>query len=84
MTEIYNVYEARTHLSQLMERAAAGEAIILAKAGKPMVELTPIKPRRKNKKKFKRTPGLLRGQMKMAPDFDDEDPEILKMFGIED
>jgi len=83
MTEIYNVYEAKTNLSQLMERAVAGEKITLAKAGKPMVELTPVKPKKNKKKKF-RTPGLLRGQMKMAPDFDDEDPEILKMFGIED
>ncbi len=66
-----------------MDRACAGEGIILAKAGKPMVELTPIKPKRKNKKKFKRTPGLLRGKLKMASDFDETTPEILEMFGIE-
>jgi len=44
-----NIHEAKTHLSRLVERAAAGEEIIIAKAGKPMARLVayqpPIKPR---------------------------------------
>jgi prevent-host-death family protein len=37
-----NMHEAKTHLSRLIERALAGEEVIVAKAGKPLVRLTPI------------------------------------------
>jgi prevent-host-death family protein len=37
-----NLYEAKTHLSSLVERAAAGEEIVIAKAGKPMAKLVPV------------------------------------------
>lgn len=37
----YNIYEARTHLSRLIERAAAGEEIVIARAGEPLVKLVP-------------------------------------------
>lgn len=44
------MHEAKTHLSRLVEQAVAGEPFIIAKAGKPMVKVTPIeeesKPRR--------------------------------------
>lgn len=39
-----NIYEAKSKLSQLVERAMAGEEVIIAKAGKPMVKLIPIEP----------------------------------------
>jgi prevent-host-death family protein len=39
-----NVYEAKTHLSSLVERAANGEEIVIAKAGKPMAKIVPIAP----------------------------------------
>jgi prevent-host-death family protein len=39
----YNVYEARTHLSRLIERAAAGEEIVIARAGEPLVKLVPYR-----------------------------------------
>jgi prevent-host-death family protein len=39
-----NVHEAKTHLSRLLERAHAGEEIILAKAGKPYARLVPLEP----------------------------------------
>jgi len=42
MTTTVNVHEAKTHLSRLLERAHAGEEIILAKAGKPYARLLPI------------------------------------------
>ncbi len=38
-----NIHEAKTHLSRLLERAQAGEQIIIAKAGVPLVELTPVR-----------------------------------------
>lgn len=37
-----NIYEAKAHLSQLLERALAGEEIVIARAGKPLVKLTPV------------------------------------------
>ncbi len=54
MPDMYNTYEAKTHLSALMERAARGESIVLAKAGKPQCQLVPViagqvRPGRKSK-----------------------------------
>jgi prevent-host-death family protein len=42
MATTVNIHEAKTHLSNLVERAAKGEEIIIAKAGKPMVRLVPL------------------------------------------
>lgn len=49
MSDIINVHEAKTHLSRLLDRAHAGEEIILGKAGKPYARLVPLKapPKRK-------------------------------------
>lgn len=44
MTMIVNVHQAKTHLSKLLDRAHAGEEIILAKAGKPYAVLGPLPP----------------------------------------
>jgi len=49
-----NIHEAKTHLSRLLEAVAAGEEIIIAKAGKPIAKLVPIE-------KPKRKPGTLKG-----------------------
>ena len=49
MTETVNVYEAKTHLSRLLDRVAAGEEIVIARAGKPVAKLVPLpatEPRR--------------------------------------
>jgi prevent-host-death family protein len=48
MSKIYNVAEARAHFSELIDRAAASEEIVIAKAGKPIVRLAPVtlEPRR--------------------------------------
>ena len=42
MSEIVNIYDAKTQLSRLVDRAAAGEDIVIARAGKPMVRLVPV------------------------------------------
>ena len=63
--ESVNIHQAKTHLSRLVERAAAGEAIIIAKAGKPMAKLVPLETTL-----GPREPGYWRGQVKMAEDFD--------------
>lgn len=73
---IINTYEAKTQLSKLIERAAAGEEIIIAKAGKPVARLTaytePAKPREG---------GQLRGKIWIADDFDDPLPDdLLRAF----
>lgn len=61
-----NIHEAKTHLSRLVERVAAGEEMIIAKAGKPMARLVPLeKPMQK-----KREPGALKGKIWMAENFD--------------
>ncbi|HEY8022772.1 MAG TPA: type II toxin-antitoxin system prevent-host-death family antitoxin, partial [Thermoanaerobaculia bacterium] len=41
---IYDLHEAETHLSRLVDRAASGEEIILSKAGKPLARLVPFQP----------------------------------------
>jgi prevent-host-death family protein len=80
MGSTFNLYEAKTHLSELVERAAAGEEIIIAKAGKPRARLVPLPAERPQ-----REPGLLKGQIWIADDFDDPlPPEILRGFMGED
>lgn len=65
---VVNVHEAKTHLSRLLEAAAAGEEIIIAKAGKPVAKLVPIE-------KPKRKPGALKGTFIMDKSFFDSLPE---------
>jgi prevent-host-death family protein len=52
MTEVINVHEAKTHLSRLLDKAYAGEEIVLGKAGKPYARLVPLKPVPKRKLGF--------------------------------
>jgi prevent-host-death family protein len=61
-----NIHEAKTHLSRLVEKAAAGEPFIIAKAGRPMVQVIALagtgeSPLRK--------PGFLKGQVRTPVDF---------------
>lgn len=44
MSDIFNIHEAKTHLSRLVEQAAKGREFVIAKAGKPMVRVVPIAP----------------------------------------
>ena len=46
MNEVINVHEAKTHLSRLLDKAHAGEEIVLGKAGKPYARLVPLEPAR--------------------------------------
>jgi prevent-host-death family protein len=71
-----NIYQAKTHLSELVERAANGEEIIIAKAGKPRARLVSLETDR-----VLRKPGVWKGQMWIAEDFDAPlPPEILRAF----
>jgi prevent-host-death family protein len=64
-----NVHDAKTHFSSLLDRAAAGEEIIIAKAGTPVARLVPLAP-----SSSVRVPGARLGRMTMADDFDDSLP----------
>jgi len=76
MAIIVNIHEAKTHLSQLLQRVSAGEEIILAKAGKPVARLVPF-----TAQPTQRLPGSAKGQIWIAPDFDAPLPdEILAAF----
>jgi prevent-host-death family protein len=65
-----NIHEAKTQLSKLVEAASHGEGTIIAKAGKPAAMLIPITPN-----KIKRHFGGLKGQVKIAADFDKPLPD---------
>ena len=65
MATTVNIHEAKTHLSRLVEQAAAGQETIIAKAGKPMARLVPLVAEPKAKKW-----GLLKGRIAIAADFD--------------
>jgi prevent-host-death family protein len=67
MTVSVNVYEAKTHLSQLLDRAAAGEEIVIARAGRPIARLVPLS----DSSSRARTPGGWRGKVRMSDDFDE-------------
>lgn len=67
MTEMVNIHEAKTHLSRLVDRAHAGEEIILAKSGKPYAKLVPFH------QPGERRPGLATGNL--TPAFFDELPD---------
>jgi len=74
MADTVNLYDAKTHLSELVERAAAGEEIVIAKAGQPKAMLVPLP----HKKKKKRELGFWRGKGWVADNFDDPLPEDMQ------
>ena len=60
-----NIHEAKTQLSRLVEEAAGGREIVIAKAGRPVARLVPLASPVRRKQL-----GLLRGKIRVAPDFD--------------
>lgn len=62
---VYNLYEAKAAFSKLVDRAAKGEEIVIAKAGHPLVKLVPISTH-----EGRRRPGGWEGQVFVADDFD--------------
>ena len=73
--QVVNIHQAKTHLSQLIAQVSMGQDIILAKAGKPVAKIIPYKKELKP-----RIPGLWKGKIWVSDDFDEEDPEINKLF----
>lgn len=72
---LVNIHEAKTHLSRLVERASKGEEIVIGKAGRPMARLVAYTERQEP-----RTPGALKGKLRIADDFDDTPPWLLDAF----
>jgi len=74
----YNIHDAKTHLSRLVELAANGEPFVIAKAGKPMVKVIPLDAQEPSQiKRF----GFMAGQISVPADFDRMgEAEIMKMF----
>lgn len=73
--EIVNVHAAKTNLSRLLERAEAGEEIVIGRAGRPVAKLVPYAAEHP-----KRVFGQLKGQIRILPGFDDIDDEIAADF----
>lgn len=64
----FNIHEAKTHLSRLLEAVEEGEEVVIARAGKPIAKLVPLKSKR-------RRPGGLKGKMRVRKDFDEPLPD---------
>ena len=73
MATIVNMHEAKSSLSKLVAKVAAGEEVVIAKAGKPVAKLVKYEcePRRL---------GFLKGKIWMAEDFDETDEELIELF----
>ena len=76
-----NMDEAKSNLSEPGELAWKGEEVIIAKAGKPFLRLTPYdNPEHEDEQPKRRPLGLLKGQIWIAPDFDDTPEELIDLF----
>ncbi len=73
--QVFNIHEAKTNLSKLIEKVLKGESVVIAKAGKPVVKLILHKKALKPRK-----PGLWKGKIFVPDDFNEEDEEINKLF----
>jgi len=76
--KITNISEAKAQLSALIERVIAGEEVIIGKAGKPVARLV-----RYERNRQARRPGVLKGKIIIADDFDTLPEDIEKAFGME-
>jgi prevent-host-death family protein len=74
---IVNMHEAKTHLSRLVEQAARGASFVIAKAGKPMVKVTPLDaPEASQVRRL----GFMSGQITVPDDFDRMDSEQIEQL----
>jgi prevent-host-death family protein len=77
MTEV-GMHEAKTKLSQLVERAERGEEIVITRNGKPTVKLSPIA----STGSLASVRGTWRGQVQLSEDFDELPDDIAQAFGV--
>ncbi len=74
-----NVHEAKTHLSQLLQRVEHGEEVVIARNGTPVAKLVPHVPQRN----YRAILGVWKGKVDMSR-FDEADEEIAREFGMLD
>jgi prevent-host-death family protein len=67
-----NIHEAKSQLSKLIEAACSGEEVVVAKAGKPLVKLSPIEAPKAKQRQL----GRWKGRIWIGDDFDDPLPEF--------
>ena len=73
-----NIHEAKTHLSRLVDKAAAGESFIIAKSGRPLVKVVPCEaPEKPRRLGFLRGHGVIRADIKEVGT-----DEISALFGV--
>ena len=72
---LVNIHEAKTHLSRLVQRVAAGEEIVIGKAGRPVAKLVPYQ-----EAMGPRSPGAWAGRVRIGPDFDELPSEAAAAF----
>ncbi|CAM5577473.1 type II toxin-antitoxin system Phd/YefM family antitoxin [Streptomyces cyaneofuscatus] len=73
----YNVHEAKTHLSRILEQVATGEEVVISEAGEPVAKVVPLRP------KVRRTGrGSLAGRTHIADDFDELPDDIADACGM--
>lgn len=72
-----NIYEAKTRLSELVQRASRGESVVIAKGGTPLARLVPLNETPKRKIPY----GAMKGEIRIAADFDAPLPaDVLAQF----
>jgi prevent-host-death family protein len=76
MPDLVDVNEAESDFASLVTRVEAGEEILIAREGQPVAWLVPVRA-----PMIPRRPGLWRGRVRLAPDFDSTDEELASTFG---
>jgi len=69
---VYNIHEAKTHFSKILERVMKGEEVVIAKAGKPLARILPFTKEDTSPRK----PGIDKGKVIVMPDFNATLPEF--------
>lgn len=77
--ETYNITEAKAKFSAVVEKAMAGEEIIISKMGKPVAKMIPFE-----EPKIQRSVGFMKGKMWVADDFDEWPEDIARSLGMID
>lgn len=77
--QITNISEAKAQLSALIEKVMSGKEVIIGKAGKPVAKIVRYEPSKEPRK-----PGILRGKIHIAEDFDELPEDVAAAFGITD
>jgi prevent-host-death family protein len=75
MAEVVNMHQAKSSLSRLVARALAGEEVVIARNGEPVVRLVPIA-----KKRETRVPGRGKGKIWISPEFEFTEAEVTELF----